>query len=31
MKVYHGSTLAVEFPLAGAGRANLDFGKEVAL
>lgn len=27
MKVYHGSTLAVEFPLAGAGRANLDFGK----
>lgn len=27
MKVYHGSTLMVEYPLAGAGRENLDFGK----
>lgn len=27
MKVYHGSTLTVEYPLAGAGRENLDFGK----
>lgn len=27
MKVYHGSTLVVEYPLAGAGRENLDFGK----
>lgn len=27
MKVYHGSTLVVRNPLAGAGRENLDFGK----
>lgn len=27
MKVYHGSTQAVEYPLAGVGRENLDFGK----
>lgn len=27
MKVYHGSTFIVENPLAGVGRANLDFGK----
>lgn len=27
MKVYHGSTLVVQYPLAGAGRDNLDFGK----
>ena len=27
MKVYHGSTQAVEYPLVGVGRENLDFGK----
>lgn len=27
MKVYHGSTQVVKYPLAGAGRENLDFGK----
>lgn len=27
MKVYHGSTQVVEYPLAGVGRENLDFGK----
>ncbi len=27
MKVYHGSTVAVEHPLAQAGRKNLDFGQ----
>ena len=27
MKVYHGSTLVVQYPLAGVGRDNLDFGK----
>ena len=25
MKVYHGSTQAVEYPLVGVGRENLDF------
>lgn len=28
MKVYHGSTQAVEYPLVGVGRENLDFGKD---
>ncbi len=27
MKVYHGSTQAVEYSLVGVGRENLDFGK----
>lgn len=27
MKVYHGSTQTVEYPLVGVGRENLDFGK----
>jgi len=27
MKLYHGSNIAVEKPLALAGRKNLDFGK----
>lgn len=27
MKVYHGSTYTVEYPLVGVGRENLDFGK----
>lgn len=27
MKVYHGSTLVVQYPLAGVGRDNIDFGK----
>lgn len=27
MKVYHGSTQVVKYPLAGVGRENLDFGK----
>lgn len=27
MKVYHGSTQIVKYPLAGVGRENLDFGK----
>lgn len=27
MKLYHGSSVSVENPLAGIGRANLDFGK----
>ena len=31
MKVYHGSTQAVEYPLVGVGRENLDFGTSVSL
>lgn len=27
MKIYHGSSVLVESPLAGVGRENLDFGK----
>lgn len=28
MKVYHGSTQAVEYPLVGVGRENLDFWRK---
>ena len=28
MKVYHGSTQAVEYPLVGVGRENLDLVKD---
>lgn len=31
MKVYHGSTQAVEYPLVGVGRENLDFGKRFSI
>ena len=31
MTVYHCSTKAVEYPLVGGGRENLDFGKGVSI